>query len=243
MKNPPRVLTATANQRVLDQLEHLLSIVDAKNERVIDGEAALGRAFRTSFDLIVTEFPLAGLNIADFLERLRRPQSASADSPVVLHTRPLHLRALERWTRDHREGVTNCSSLREVLRTVAMALHISDRASAHLLVKAEMIIESARIERAWQTENISSTGMLLRTSRFLPIGSVLPFTVELPRDEEPVHGRGEIVRHTDIDAEDIIGVGVRFLGLDGDGGERLGGFVREHIEQARSALQTGTGLQ
>ena len=77
MKAQPRVLIATANQRVLDQLDRLLEIADAKNERVVDGEAALGRAFRSTFDLIVTEFPLSGLNIADFLERLPtldRPQ-------------------------------------------------------------------------------------------------------------------------------------------------------------------------
>ncbi|MDH3744607.1 MAG: PilZ domain-containing protein [Acidobacteriota bacterium] len=237
MKTKPRVLTATANQRVLDQLDRLLAIGGAGNERVVDGEAALSRAFRKPFDLIVTEFPLSGLNIADFLERLRRPQSASATTPVAIHTRPLHLRALERWTRDHDEGVTNCTSLREVLRNVSMALSISDRASAHLLVKVEMVVDATRIERAWQTENISPSGMLLRTSRVLPVASVLPFTVQLPHDEEPVHGRGEVVRHTDVDCEDVNGIGVRFLGLDGDGSERLGGFVRTHLDDARSALQ------
>lgn len=192
--------------------------------RVDDG-GSFALASRRGFDLVISQCPLSGMSAAKILECLHVGPSSTAEAPVVLLTREAYLPTLEQVPQDHRRGVTITSALTDGLKAIADALSIADRASAKLMVQIEMIIESARFQRVCQTHDISPSGMLLCTNRMLPVGAVLPFSLELPEDSEPIHGSGEIVRHARPEREPSPAMGVRFLGLHGDGPERLETFI------------------
>ena len=220
----PRVLEAVANPEISARIEPLVARAGAETLRVGDG-GAFALAARRSFDLVIAQCPLAGMGASKILECLRIPPAGTATTPVVLLTREAYLPTIERIPAEHLEDTTITTALSDGLRAIAKALDLSDRASAKLMVQVEMVVESARFQRLCQTRDISPSGMLLHTRRLLPVGSVLPFSLDLPEETEPIHGNGEIVRHARPEREPTPAMGVRFLGLHGDGPARLESFI------------------
>ena len=78
-----------------------------------------------------------------------------------------------------------------------------------------------------QTENLSETGMLVRTGEVYPLGSRLSFEFHLGGQGQPIRGEGEVVRQTTAGRESVRGVGIRFISLERDGQARLQRFLRE----------------
>ena len=228
-----QVLEAVANPEISARIEPLLARAGAKATRVEDG-GAFALAARRPFDLVIAQCPLAGMSADKILECLRIPPAGTVETPAVLLTREAYLPTIERIPPEHRAGATISSALSDGLRAIADALKIGDRASVRLMVQIEMIVESSRFQRMCQTQDISPSGMLLRTRRTLPVGAVLPFSLELPEETEPIHGRGEIVRHATTEREPVPAMGVRFLGLHGNGPARLESFLSNCRARARA---------
>ena len=76
-----------------------------------------------------------------------------------------------------------------------------------------------------QTENISSSGMLIKTDKRYEVGAEIEFEFTLPNDERPISGRAAIVRHTQIGRDQVGGVGLRFLSFSGDSQRRFQWFL------------------
>jgi uncharacterized protein (TIGR02266 family) len=72
-----------------------------------------------------------------------------------------------------------------------------------------------------QTEDISSTGVFVRTEMAAPQGAQVRFEVALPGLIEPIRGTAEIARQISGSMERPPGLGLRFLELDGDAADRL----------------------
>lgn len=225
MSDTKRVLVAIAKPAVLAKLEALQTPVEVHFERAANGQALEALARRRAYDLIVVELPFPGLDLSDCLETLRSSECASAKSPMVLLARENSETDLGKLDPSLLELVTRCTSLAEALKVVADTVHPRARLSARLLAEIETSVDSARSRRVCQTVNISASGMLLRTKRCLPPTFVLPFSLQLPFDSDPIHGRGEVVRHTDFTTEAVSGMGVRFLDFEGNGSLRLEAFL------------------
>ena len=229
-----RILAAAANVEALGCVEEfLLERGEADLERVADATSALSLAARRRFDLIVSEFPLPRLHLASFLDSLRRPASTCRDSPVLLLAGTGARDEIERLGPRRRRGVEVCCSRAQTLRALARGLGLDDRLRAELPVRVTAATATASGTRIWTTRDISPSGMLLASDELLPVGLVLPIAIELPEGEQMVHGRAEVVRHTDPRREGIQGTGMEFLELFGDGPERLESFVRAGRERRR----------
>ncbi len=227
MTGNKRILVAARRPAVLRKIEALLAPAEVAIESAPNGQVFETLASRQGFDLLFAELPLFGLGLGDFLKRLRRPGSASPHAPVVLLARQDDRDFVDGLDPTTRELVTTCATVAKALKTIAETLELGNRSAVRLFAETEMIVDSVRLKKVCQTENISPSGMLLRTSQFLPVGAVLPFSLSLPDDVNPIHGRGEVVRYTGT-GEPVSGMGVRFLGLDGDGNTRLRSFLRSH---------------
>lgn len=75
------------------------------------------------------------------------------------------------------------------------------------------------------SENISSTGILLRTRIELLVGEEVDLRLTAPGDDLPIQVRAQVVRHTSFGREDFSGFGLRFLSFVGEGQHRLGLFL------------------
>ncbi len=94
-----------------------------------------------------------------------------------------------------------------------------------VVVRMEVQLGSGKRLRLCQSENLSASGMLIRTGEEYPIGSKVGIEFVLPGDEEPVRGQAQIVRHTQPEIEEARGIGVRFVSLEENGEARLRQFA------------------
>jgi hypothetical protein len=65
-------------------------------------------------------------------------------------------------------------------------LGVTPRISVRLLVRLEVRLKEGRRRVMYQTENISTAGMLVRSDRLDPIGTTVAFELTLPGDRTPV---------------------------------------------------------
>jgi hypothetical protein len=78
-----------------------------------------------------------------------------------------------------------------------------------------------------QTENVSTTGMLVRSNVGYPPGTRLGFEFLLLGDSRAVKGEAEVVRHTTIGREAVRGIGCRFVSFEGDGEKRFLEYMKK----------------
>jgi len=118
----------------------------------------------------------------------------------------------------------NRSKLR---KNVTEVLFPVQRAGQRIVVRMEVQLGTGRLLRLCQSENLSVSGMLIRTSEKYPIGSTIRFEFVLPEDDEPIRGEAQIVRYTHPDVEMLPGIGVRFLSFEDEGRQRLERFISQ----------------
>ena len=120
--------------------------------------------------------------------------------------------------------VVDASRLGEDLpEAVRALLAVRERMALRSTVK--VLVDGDPRPEMWQTENLSSTGMLARTNRRLDAGTMLDLELNLPGDSFPLNGRGQVVRSTTGVRERVRGIGVRFTALKPDAQVRLEAFL------------------
>jgi HAMP domain-containing protein len=96
---------------------------------------------------------------------------------------------------------------------------VSERTRVRLAVEVDL--DHGRRCETWQSENLSASGMLLRTSTPAPIGREVGLHFTLPGDDLPIHVHARVVRGTTFAREDFDGLAVHFLSFVGEGQHRL----------------------
>ena len=218
-------LLAIKSPETFSRFEALLVPAGIDIKHVAHGEVATAFAVRRHFDVVVSEYPLEGLRALDFFQALRGSGSASRAARVIILIAGASSTALEQHNREIGQGVSMTATVSHAMRMAAQALGIGDRVESRFLVNLETYLGGVRTQRACQTENVSSSGMLLRTRRLLPLGTEVPFHFELPNELGEVNGTAEVVRHADQVRENVVGIGIRFLSFDTDGAHRVSEFV------------------
>ena len=108
-------------------------------------------------------------------------------------------------------------------------VEVAPRADVRLSTNLETALGNTGRELFCQTENISRTGMLVRTKHRPQLGSTVVFKIHVGDGGPPIIGRGELVRHTSPAFGQHDGVGIRFISFAGDGVERLDTFLEQEF--------------
>ena len=112
----------------------------------------------------------------------------------------------------------------------------ASRRAVRLMVQLDATIDDGKIARMCQTENLSKSGMLVRTPAPLPVGTKVAIQFlfrgdpALTQDELPggyafVEGEAMVVRHTRPGKEQAAGMGLQFLQLEEHGRKLLTRFL------------------
>ena len=112
-----------------------------------------------------------------------------------------------------------------LLHAVADLVAVSPRFNVRAMVQLELWVRHGATRLLTLTENLSSTGMLVRGGQEFPVGSRIAFEIVLPDLEPVVRGEAEVVRHTAPDLERVAGIGASFASFESGGHERLAGFL------------------
>lgn len=110
------------------------------------------------------------------------------------------------------------------------------RSAVRVMVQLDATVDDGKMARMYQTQNLSNSGMLLRTPKPLPVGTrvavqfLFPGDPILSKSKLPggygfVEGEAVVVRHTHPVKEAIEGMALRFLALESRGRAMLSDFL------------------
>jgi len=154
------------------------------------------------------------------VEALRRDPSTRALSIVVIARGEMHLGEIA-LLQGGANAILRLPPSPEWDTRLSQLLNVSLRRKARIPARLEVEGSLGEIDRFRGTvRNISVSGMLLECQTELAIGVVLDFAFVFERSAGPVVGSGRVVRRDPKGR-----FGVEFYGLEGDGPERVRGFV------------------
>ncbi len=164
--------------------------------------------------LVLAGHPLEEISIPRLVAALRSPDCASRGAGLLVITTGTPPDELKRLVGEGLNGVLPAGAPPvELQRRVARLLDVAPRAAIRALVKVHVRLGSGESAFLAQTENISTSGLLIRSDRRPEIGARLPLELALPGESLPLNCEGEVVRHAEPDHEGVRGFAMRFVDL------------------------------
>lgn len=204
---------------------------DAVRQKLIGGEldldlaptarSALTLAFELRFDLLVVGHPLPDLVVRDFLRRLRDESSLSRNAKVMFLAEDTGDQEIRHLREKFVEILPRSDALLGDL--TSKALGGAPRAHVEVMVRLEVELTYGRSMRICQSENLSETGMLVRTEDTVPVGTVARASFRLLSGADPIVADAKVVRET-MPGE-IPGIALHFDRFENDGEKRLKQFM------------------
>ncbi len=207
-------------------------------DRFPRAEASLELLSVVTFDTLLVGFPIADMGMEEFLREVRRKDAPNRRTPVLLLTDPASVEDAQGLIGKGANRVVPTTITAQALQAaVSGLLEVAPRLGIRVMASLEIHLDEGKSLAVCQTENISSTGMLIRTLVGYPMGTRLRFEFNLPLDPRTVRGEAEVVRHTLKGRESIQGVGVRFVSFEGDGERRFEAYLKDSLEIATKTLE------
>lgn len=228
MENPRRnVLAIGVSRAEFDRMVPFLDRESFDVDRFPSAVGALELISQVPFEMLLVRFPLPDMELESFLQEVRQPDSPCLRaSLLVLTTGPREDEARRFIGIGANRTLNLDASEVEIQDSVSSVLHVAPRKDARFLARLEIKIGDAKDMIICQTENLSVSGMLIRTDQRYEKGTRVDFEFQLPGDGRPVRGMAEVVRHTKADRDSVGGIGMRFLSFAGDSQHRFEQFCR-----------------
>lgn len=229
MRPTHKVLAAMAGREAFDALRPLLHRSHVECNRVANGEACLILAATAPYDLILVQLPLIDMSASMFISTLRGSGSPCQNARLLFLASGNHGITASVFREADTDSIALATSIEEFRAVVAEALGLSVRAASRILINVHVETSDEASSRVYQTENLSRSGMLLKTDHPLPIGTEFFFDFDLPEAGQAFQGTGEVVRHTIPDREKIYGMGIHFSDFTAGSERELELFVRHQL--------------
>lgn len=166
------------------------------------------------YRLVVAGHPLAEISVPRLVRELRATNSVSRDAGLLVVTEgepPDEVKTLLG------QGINFVLSAgappADLQRAGARLLEVAPRAGIRALVKVKIHIGNGESAFLSQTENISASGMFVRSERRPELGARVPLEMMLPGDPLPLRCEADVVRHTNIGRERYQGFALRYVNL------------------------------
>lgn len=227
MTTPTRsVIVAGLAPQLFGELELSLLREGFFSELVADEHEALELLTVLPYDVVIVGYPLPEMAMRSFLTATRKESSASRKAALVIVAPEKAVEEAEEHIGSGANRVLPDSVPPiEIARAVFALVNAAPRVQLRALSRLRLNLEKEGSVTLCQTENVSATGMLIRTDLSLAVGSEIGFELSLPGEAKPVRGKARVMRQTMKGHERISGIGLAFEHFDGDDGERLAAFV------------------
>ncbi len=182
---------------------------------------------KIAFEMLIVRYPLPDMQTYSFVESVRAGGGPCVRSPILLLAAGGDREEAATYVG---RGVNRLVHLEEsenqIQRAVSDLLDVAPRKAARFLARLEIKLGGAKDMILCETENLSATGMLIRTDRRYQKGTKVSFEFSLPEDHRPIVGIAEIMRHTMNGRDSVGGIGVRFLSFAGDSQRRFETYLQ-----------------
>ncbi len=196
-------------------------------DRFPSGSGALELTSQVAIEVLLVRYPLPDMELEDFLQGVRRDGSPCLRSPILVLTSTDRFSEAEGFIgRGANRAMSLDTSVDQIQSTISSLLDVAPRKAARFLARLEIKLGGAKDMILCQTENLSASGMLIRTDKRYEAGTKVDFEFNLPDDPRPIAGVAEIMRHTMIGRDQVGGIGVRFLSFPADSKRRFEAFLK-----------------
>ncbi len=164
-----------------------------------------------------------------FLQTIRAPGSLCRSAGVILLAKDHMVKETTVFIGRGANRVVAVHNLETHLPDIVTELGmVSERTKVRLRVHVDL--DGDRRSELWHCENISATGMLVRTQSDAAKGAEVKLHFTIPGDDLPIHASAVVVRGTTFAREDFPGLAVRFLSFVGEGQHRLAMFLGKRLD-------------
>ena len=223
-----RLLIIGSETPALQRIAPILRRAEFETRLAANADQAFELLEDVAFDLIVLRYPVPGLSLHEFVDRVRTVGSLCRTAGLVLLAEPTCVGEVARLLG---KGVNRVVSLDassdRLLDAIADLLAVDPRRTVRAVIQLELWVERAPERVLTLTENVSTAGMLVRGGSEFPLGTRLQFELMLPGERTPVRGQLEVARHTDPGRERVEGFGGKVVSYAGDGQERVRAFIAQ----------------
>jgi len=228
-----RILTLVPPGGDLSRLDPFLSRSQMEISQARSGSEAVDLASHRRFDLTTATLPLPDMSPDRLVTELRSLDETDQFSPIILLADGPDLEAA-RSLAIPAVQVLGLSDSDSVFRhIISEALGVAARLAVRIPIRLEVGIEAGRTFRFCETRNISRSGILISSSRPLPIGLSFRFELTFPYTLAPLSGFAEVVRHTNAEAEGTTGFGACFLSLSEEDDVRIQSFIQNELTRSK----------
>lgn len=222
MDDARNVLIVEASQLLFDRVAPVLRRRSFEVDRFPDATRALELLAVVPFQAVVVGYPMRELDLGRFLAAVADGESALASVAVLVAQE--HRAEVEGYLNRGVDLILEAENAPEEMQRLLCALFgVAPRSATRTMVKLEVQVEpGGPTERFMaQTEDLSTSGMLVVTRRRYPIGTTVGFELLLPAGGGSVSGLAEVARHTEQGQDRVEGIGLRFVSFRGDSDSRV----------------------
>jgi hypothetical protein len=185
-------------------------------------EAGVSLARKSRYDVIIMDAEPCDWPLEKVVHELRAPGSPSRDAAILILAEPDQVDAARALKSHGVNRIMLVSDPPEIIREqMTTLLDVSPRATVRLPTNLESALGNTGRELFCQTENLSMSGMLVKTRHRPQLGSTVVFKIDLSDPVGTIFGRGELVRHATPEQGKVDGVGIKFLSFASDGAQKL----------------------
>lgn len=219
-----KIVAVGGDGKLLEQLEDLFNESAVDVQVVDDPRRALSLIATFPLELVLVEHPLPDGSLPGFVAEIS--ERATGDPKIVVLADEDALAGLldavgDRWP------VIGYGDPRTFRSRVAAHLRQWPRRPHRLMVRIEVKVGAAGGSRLAQTENISESGVLIRTKDKAPIGSKVDLEFSFPEEPGPIRVSGEVVRHAKGQDQQVEGMGITFTQLTMEAAEKLTEYLED----------------
>ncbi len=226
VKSGRRLLTIGTRAPVLQRVVPLLQRAEVAIDDPDDAAQALARIGAHAYDLIIAHLPLSGTALPYLVQAVRsRGSPCRLTGLIVIADPDRQAEALEMVGRGVNRVLPRDAPFEHLLAAITELLAVAPRINLRASVDLRLRIHDDRSQLRLSTHNVSFTGMLVRGGREFPVGSQLHFELVLPDSARLIRGDVIVVRHSSLAREGVEGIALRIVTFEGDGAERLRGFL------------------
>jgi uncharacterized protein (TIGR02266 family) len=162
----------------------------------------------------------------ELLAVLRGEDSPCRRTAVILTAPPSRVGELAPFLQaSYTRALSQDASDHELQQEVMALLRVAPRRAVRVTVRLQVLLADGRTELMSQTENVSASGVLVRTTKPYPVETPVRFDLYLPEAMTPVSGKGLVARLSTNAGRKVTGIGVKFLEFSNGGDVRLRDFL------------------
>jgi len=184
----------------------------------------------TGFDVIIVGYPVEEQALRRFVKCARAPGSACRRCGMILVADDEHFESAQSFVG---EGINRAIGTKDtphlLATTVDELTSIAPRVTLRAPTRIVVRLEDRPVSAFCQTENVSTSGMLLRGFGHYPRGTTITFEINIPGESDPIRGSAEITRSTNVAVERLDGVGARFLSFSSADQTRLASYIGKQV--------------